>query len=347
MIGFLKEVVPTADAKLSDAILAHLNDLTKPLGSLGYLEELATCYCLCKASARAKLESMKVLTFAGDHGVTAERITPFPSEVTRQMVMNMAAGGAAVSVMCRSAGIDYSVVDVGVNGDFEDMQGLIRQKVARGTANFRLGPAMTREQAARAMKVGYDLAANSRADLIGLGDMGIGNTSASSALYSLFLGLDPAETVGPGTGSSGGLLAKKVRVVSEALSLHRKEWDGSGLDALCRVGGFEIAAITGAVLGGAANRIPTVIDGFIASAGALAAIRLVPTAMDYLFFSHVSGENFHRKFLASQSIRPILDLDMRLGEGTGAVLAMQVIQQAMACYEQMATFSSAGVSNSV
>jgi nicotinate-nucleotide--dimethylbenzimidazole phosphoribosyltransferase len=344
MLDFILPIRPAANAELEDEIRAHLDELTKPPGSLGRLEEFALQYCLCRQNRLAAIHVMKLFTFAGDHGITTEGITPYPAEVTRQMVLNMAAGGAAVSVMCKTAGIEYAVVDVGVNSEFDPLPGLIIRKVREGTRNFLTMPAMTATDCESAIKIGYELAVSAGADLLGAGEMGIGNSSSASALYSLLLGADPTQTVGPGTGSHGALLEKKRTAVRTAVELHKKEWDGSPFDALRRVGGFELAAICGMALGGAATGIPVVIDGFIASAGALIALLIVPNVRDYLLFSHISAEPFHREFYTKQSIRPVLDLDMRLGEGTGAVLAMQIIQQSMMCYANMATFHSAGVS---
>ncbi len=329
---------------LQKEVLDRLDRLTKPPGSLGRLEEFALRYCLCRGTADAEISRMKVFTFAGDHGITEEKITPYPSEVTYQMVLNMVNGGAAVSVMSRKAGIDCAVVDIGVAESFQELPRLLIRKVAPGTRNFLLEPAMTEAQCREAIQVGFDLAVESNSDLLGIGEMGIGNTSSSSALYSLLLDADPEETVGPGTGSSGPLLNRKKQVIKQALLLHRAEWDGTPLDALRRLGGYEIAGMTGMIFGSIHRRVPLVVDGFVASAAALVAIRLNPEARKYLFFSHASDEKYHVNFLERQEIRPILSLDMRLGEGTGSVLAMQIIAQAMECYHRMATFESAGVS---
>ena len=338
------DVHPVGNEPLEKEILDRLNNLTKPIGSLGRLEEFALRYCLCRGNAGARLSSMKLFTFAGDHGITEENITPYPSEVTYQMVLNMVQGGAAISVMCRKAGIGCAVVDMGVKGVFQELPGLLIRKIAPGTKNFRREPAMSDKECLKALTVGHDLAEESGCDLLGVGEMGIGNTSSASALYSLLLDLAPEETVGAGTGSAGALLEKKKQVIRNAVLFHRKEWDRTPLEALRRVGGFEIAGMTGLILGGARNRIPLVIDGFVATAAALVAMTMEPAAKDYLFFAHASAEQFHKPFLASQGIEPILSLGMRLGEGTGSVLAMQVISQAMECYQRMATFDSAGVS---
>jgi nicotinate-nucleotide--dimethylbenzimidazole phosphoribosyltransferase len=233
---------------------------------------------------------------------------------------------------------------MGVNADLDDREGLVIRKVRKSTRNFAKEAAMTGEECAQAIETGIELAVGSGADVLGAGEMGICNTASASALYSMLLDLDPSLTVGPGTGSAGALLEHKKRVVTRAVKRHCASWDGSALEALERVGGYEIAGMVGLMLGGAGRRIPVVVDGFISSAAALVAMRLKPTVKDYLFFSHASAETFHESFLAREGIRPLLALDMRLGEGTGAVLAMQLIEQAMACYHEMATFSSAGVS---
>jgi len=335
---------PVANKDLEKEVVDRLNNLTKPIDSLGRLEEFVLRYCLCRGTAAAKVSRMKIFTFAGDHGITEENITPYPSEVTYQMALNMADGGAAISVMCRKAGIDCTVVDMGVKSSFQESPGLLIKKIAGGTKNFKKAPAMSREECLKALDVGQDLAKGSACDLLGVGEMGIGNTSSASALYSLLLDVDPEETIGAGTGSVGALLEKKKQVVRDAVLFHRREWDRTPFEALRRVGGFEIAGMTGMILGGAQSRIPVVIDGFVATAAALVAMKMEPEVKDYLFFAHASAERFHKPFLASQGIEPILSLNMRLGEGTGSVLAMQIIVQAMECYHRMATFESAGVS---
>jgi nicotinate-nucleotide--dimethylbenzimidazole phosphoribosyltransferase len=335
---------PVADASLEREIIARLNNLTKPVGSLGLLEELALRYLLCKRRVDAPLSMMQIFTLAGDHGITDEKITPYPSEVTYQMVLNMVRGGAAISVMCRKAGIGCTVVDMGVKGAFHEQPGLLIRKIAPGTRNFSKEPAMSEKECLKALDVGSQLAAGSGCDLLGIGEMGIGNTSSASALYSLLLDVDPLETVGIGTGSVGVMLERKKQAIMAGVSLHKKAASGSPLEALRRVGGFEIAGLTGMILAAAESRIPVVVDGFVASAAALAAIRMEPETRGYLFFAHASAEAYHETFLKNEGIRPILSLDMRLGEGTGSLLAMQIIAQAMECYHRMATFQNAGVS---
>lgn len=332
---------------LTDKIKAHLNDLTKPVGSLGRLEEFALQYCMVKQNENAALTTSKMFVFAGDHGITQQNVCPFPKSVTYQMVTNIAAGGAAISVLCKNSSIDLAVVDMGVDADFAYSSKLINCKVARGTNDFSQGCAMTKEECLEAVNHGRRLAKESGADLLGIGEMGIGNSSSASALYAMLLGIEPERTVGAGTGSQGEMLEHKKQVIASSVAMHRKDWNGDSLDALRRVGGYEIAGMTGMILGAAESAIPVVVDGFIAGAGALVAMRHEPNVKQYLFFSHASAEKFHKAFLDIEGLRPILDLDMRLGEGSGAAIAMQIIRQAMNCYHQMATFSSAGVSKEV
>ncbi len=342
---FMIPAIPMCeDPGLRARIQANLDNLTKPKGSLGRLEECAVRYLLCRGTDFAPLERMALFTFAADHGITAQRITPFPREVTAQMTLNMIEGGAAVSVMCRSAGITCSVVDMGVDGDLPEHATLLGRKIARGTADLSIGPAMTSQQCRNALSTGVDTALSADADLFGVGEMGIGNSAAAAALYALLLDLDGSMTTGKGTGSNGSVLARKRVTVQRAVALHRSEWDQTPLDALRRCGGFEIAGITGFLLGAASKRIPVVIDGFICGAAALTATRIEPAVANYLIYSHVSAERFHRTFLRNGGIKPLLDLGMRLGEGTGAVLAMQIVAQALHCYHEMATFRSASVS---
>jgi len=332
------------NSELAGKIREHLDDLTKPKGSLGMLEEFALQYCLCKNDIHAKLNKMGIFTFAADHGITAQNVCPYPKEVTFQMVANIAHGGAAISVMCKNAGIDHSVVDMGVDADVEYTAKLINCKVARGTEDFSTGCAMTTAQCEAALQHGKNIAAVSDSDLLGIGEMGIGNSSSASAIYSMLLGLDPYRTVGAGTGSAGPMLEHKKNIISKSVAMHLKEYDGTPFDVLRRVGGYEIAAMAGLIIGAAAKRVPVVVDGFISGSAALVAMKMNPSIVDYLYFSHASAEQFHKAFFEFVGLRPILSLDMRLGEGTGAAIAMQIIKQAMNCYHEMATFSGAGVS---
>jgi nicotinate-nucleotide--dimethylbenzimidazole phosphoribosyltransferase len=233
---------------------------------------------------------------------------------------------------------------MGVNADFPPSDGLVQLKVAKGTKNFAREPAMSAEECEEAIINGYDLIRKCDADIVGAGEMGIGNSSSAAALYSLYLDLPAKTTAGAGTGSVGELYARKVDTIQLGLDLHKIESSGNPLEILRRVGGLEICGMVGAIFGAAAKRVPVVVDGFIAGAAACAASRIAPASKGYIIYSHTSAEKFHREYLETEKAKPVLDLDMCLGEGTGAILALQIIQQAMACYNQMATFSSAGVS---
>jgi len=338
-------VANSSNLSLYESVQKRLDNLTKPHGSLGRLEEMVIQYCLARNSAEATIQKKKCFVFAADHGITAEKVTPYPRDVTVQMVLNMLAGGAAISVMCRNSGVECLVVNMGVDGDFNSHSRLIDRSVGCGTKNFRLGCAMNNVECDNALNAGYKLGLEADADICAIGEMGIGNTSSASALYSLLLGTDAVLTVGRGTGAEGALLDEKRRVISESVSFHAEKWDGTPFDALKRVGGFEIAAMAGFIIGCSVKRIPVIIDGFIASVSALCALRMHPDVYGYLFWGHTSNEQFHKLALDSMNARPILNLDMRLGEGTGAILAMNIIEHALKCYHQMASFGSAGVSN--
>lgn len=345
MIDFNEMILNPDNQELEDIIIARLNDLTKPRGSLGRLEEFALKYCMCKGNENAAINKKSFFVFAGDHGITANGVTPFPKEVTVQMVNNMLSGGAAISVLCHNANIECQIVDMGVDGDFEDHRSLIKKKIDRGTKDFLSDCAMTADQCEQALKTGFDIAQSCTADICGIGEMGIGNTSSASALFSLLFNKDGNVTVGKGTGADGEILERKKNIINQAVQFHRKSWDGTAFSALQRVGGFEIAGMAGFIIGCAAKRTPVVIDGFISSAAAHCAIGIAPKIKSYLFFGHLSDEKFHYTVLHETGVKPILQLGMRLGEGTGAALAMQIIEQAMNCYHQMATFSSARITN--
>jgi nicotinate-nucleotide--dimethylbenzimidazole phosphoribosyltransferase len=335
------------DRSLAPSIQAHLDDLTKPQGSLGRLETLAMQYCLATHSTHPVLGKLRIYCFAGDHGVADEGVSAFPKAVTPQMVHNMLAGGAAINVFARHVGAELKVVDMGVDAEFAEAEGLIREKVARGTANIAVGPAMSGAQTVQALEAGIRLAGQSARDgvtLLGTGEMGIANTTPATALFAAYLGCTPASITGRGTGLTDDRLVHKIAVVEKALAVNRQRLD-SPLAILSALGGFEIAGIAGLVLGAAAHGIPVVADGFISTAGALAAIRLQPGAADYIFFSHLSEERGHRLIMEKLAVKPILDLNMRLGEGTGAALAMNLIAASVRMYNEMATFSSAQVSN--
>ncbi len=339
------EIIEKLWCEIEDPPVFAIENLTNPPGSLGLLEELVLRYCLCWGTSVARFNKKTIHVFASDHGITAEGVSPYPKEVTAQMVQNMLSGGAAITVMCHHADVRYNVVDIGVDYKFMPDKLLIDRKIAAGTNTFINSDAMTSQQVRIAIQTGISLGRELRSDITAIGEMGIGNTSSASALFALLLDKDSGETVGSGTGVSGDLLDEKLRIIDKALAFHRKQWDKSPVDALKRVGGFEIAGMTGYILGCASKGIPVVIDGFIATASALCSIKMKPNIKDYLFFGHVSSEKFHKYVLKELGVSAILNLGMRLGEGTGAILAMQIIEQALNCYHNMATFSSAGVAN--
>lgn len=343
--SLLAEIRPV-DRSMVPAVQAHLDDLTKPQGSLGRLEEIAMSFVLATGSTVPVLEKKKICCFAADHGVAAEGVSAFPAEVTPQMVYNMVGGGAAINVLSRHAGADLDVVDVGVNHDFPDTAGLVKRKVGKGSGNIACGPAMSEEEALQAFMHGTRLAreaASAGYHLLGTGEMGIANTTPATALYAVLLGIDPDTITGRGTGIDNARLEHKKDVIRKAIEVNRS-YCATPLGTLRSLGGFEIVAIAGFVLGASSCRIPVVVDGFISSAGAVAAMKICPDIKDYLFFSHLSSEQGHKTVMHALGARPILDLDLRLGEGTGAALAMQVIEASVKLYRQMATFSSANIS---
>lgn len=341
------KTIAAVDRGIGAEVQAHLDDLTKPPGSLCRLEEIAMRYCLASGTTTPTMGKKAIFTFAGDHGVADAGVSAFPREVTPQMVMNMLAGGAAINVLGRHAGAEVHVVDMGVADPLDAAgEALIRRKVRGGTGNIAEGPAMTIGQARKAVEVGIELASEAAAagvTLLGTGDMGIANTTPSSALFAALLPCDVAPITGRGTGIDDRRLAHKIDVIEKALEVNADRL-GTPLEALAAVGGLEIAGICGLVLGGAANRVPVVVDGFISSAAALVACRMKPEVVDYLFFSHMSAEAGHATFFEKFGATPLLDLGLRLGEGTGAALAMTLVDAAIKIYNEMATFSSAGVS---
>ncbi|HWI41239.1 MAG TPA: nicotinate-nucleotide--dimethylbenzimidazole phosphoribosyltransferase [Verrucomicrobiae bacterium] len=328
---------------------ALLDDKTKPLGSLGRLEEIASRFCAITGCTDGCCGKKVIFTFAGDHGVVEEGVSAFPKEVTPQMVYNFLTGGAGVNVLARHAGAEVRVVDIGVDHDFEPTPGLLLRKVGRGTRNLCRGAAMTREEAVAAVEVGIELAAEAAREgvsLVGTGEMGIGNTTPSSAMIAVFSGLPVEEVTHRGTGIDDQALLRKREVIARGLEVNRPD-PSDPLDVLAKVGGFEIAGIAGLVLGCAAERIPVVVDGFISTAGALVACEIDPRVKDYIFASHKSVEVGHAFMLQRIGAEPILDLRMRLGEGTGAALAMGIIEASLKILREMATFSQAGVSEQV
>jgi nicotinate-nucleotide--dimethylbenzimidazole phosphoribosyltransferase len=342
--------LPTFDEAAAAAARAHQAQLTKPPGSLGRLEELGVFF----AGARGQFpvaapERARIYVFAADHGVAAEGVSPYPSSVTAAMVANFVAGGAAISVLTRSLGIELGVVDVGVASPIPPVTGaaLLSMPVRKGTASFLREPAMTRAEAQAALDVGARLAADAAGEgvaLLGAGEMGIGNTTAAAAVVAALTGAAADAVVGRGTGVDDAGLARKIEVVRAALERHRLD-PADALGVLAAVGGLEIAAMAGLMLGGAEHRVPVVVDGFISGAAALVAVRLAPRVRDFLCFSHLSAERGHRIVCDALDARPLFDLGMRLGEGTGAALAVNLLRSAVRLQVEMATFASAGVAN--
>ena len=325
---------------------ARLNRLTKPLGSLGRLEELAARYVMITGEVKPSVPRGAVFTFAADHGVTEEGVSAYPREVTPQMVLNFLRGGAGVNVLARHAGVDVKVVDIGVDYDFGMVPELIARKVMRGTRNLLSEPAMTRAQAELSVMVGVELASEAVQEgigLIGTGDMGIGNTTPSAAITSVMTGQAVDEVTGRGTGIDDVGHARKISVIRQALDLHRPDRNDA-LDVLTKVGGLEVGGLAGLMLGAAAARVPVVLDGFIAGAAALIAVGLQPRCREYLIASHRSVERGHQAIMDHLGVKPLLDLDLRLGEGTGACLGMSLVCAAIKIYNEMATFDEAGVS---
>ena len=338
--------IQRTDLRLLAQAQARLDRLTKPIGSLGRLEELAARYVMITGEMKPKVPRGAVFTFAADHGVTVEGVSAYPSAVTPQMVLNFLRGGAGVNVLARHAGIEVRVVDIGVNFDFEAVPGLIHKKVMPGTKNLLVESAMSPMQAEQSLQVGIELAtvaAQQGVGLIGTGEMGIGNTTASSAIAAVITRRPVAEVTGRGTGIDDVSYARKIDVIQRALAIHRPDRTNA-MEVLAKVGGLEIGGLAGLMLGAAAARIPIVLDGFIAGAAALIAVGLQPRCKDYLIASHQSVERGHQAILDHLGLKPLFDLDLRLGEGTGACLGMSLVFAAIKILTEMATFDEAGVS---
>lgn len=329
----------------------RLDRLTKPPGSLGYLEEMVVRYAAIRGDGDARFGGGALAVFVADHGIAEEGVSAFPQAVTLEMLRNIAAGGAAISVLARRFGYRLAVVDAGVKIDTSSspFAGVTYRRIGAGTANFAREAAMSRAQVRRALETGIETAREfgaAGATLIGIGEMGIANSTSAAAILCATTGLSPAELAGRGTGLDDAGVRRKVAILERALERHRASLTDAE-SILSTVGGFEVAAMAGVCLAGAALRIPVVVDGFIATAAAAAAERLFPGLFDYLFFAHRSAEGGHARALERMGVRPILDLAMRLGEGTGAALAMNLLEAALETYRSMATFESAGVSGKV
>lgn len=325
---------------------ARQDTLTKPRGSLGRLEELSIQVAGITGQARPRIENKVIVTMAGDHGVVAEGVSAYPSEVTIQMVYNFLRGGAGINVLARHVGARVVIVDMGVAGELEPHPDLVNRKVAFGTRNMAQGPAMSRAQAIQAVVAGIEVVEQELVkgmDIVGVGDMGIGNTTPASAITAAITGAPVAEVTGRGTGIDDEQLRHKVVVIEQALALNQPDPEDP-LDVLAKVGGFEIGGIAGVAIGAAAHRIPVVLDGFIAGAGALIAAELAPQVKDYMIAAHQSVENGHRWILDRLGLTPLFDLGLRLGEGTGAALGISIVEAAVKILNEMATFGEADVS---
>lgn len=346
----LCDAISPVDCGLTARAKARLDNLTKPPGSLGRLEDAAArLYCIGQGRAPLRVDPAIMFTVAGDHGVAAEGVSAFPQEVTRQMVANFLKGGAAVNALCRAVGMDLRVVDAGcVGGAFAPHPLLMDVRCGDGTANFTQGPAMSEDMCRTALERGADLAdvaAEQRYACVGVGEMGIANTTSATALYCALLHLEPENVAGPGTGASPEMIRRKAQVVRRACAANAAALErGEPLGILAALGGFEIAVMAGIMLGAARRRLPVLVDGFISTAAFAAARALCPAVQGYCFLSHASAEPGYAAALgALDAERPLLDLGLRLGEGTGAALALHLLRSAAAVFNDMATFAQAGV----
>ena len=337
--------VPPVSRALDPAIQRAIDTKTKPLGALGVLEALAAQVARIQNTLTPWLQSCRLTLFAGDHGIAEEGVSAYPQAVTRQMVANFLAGGAAANVLARTNGVDLQVVDAGVAGDPVEAPGLVSRRIAAGTRNFAASPAMTAGQRDSALSAGEALGAAVAADAAAFGEMGIGNTSSATLVAHKLTGAGLEDLVGRGAGLDDAGLARKHEILERAARRTAPRLDPA--DALREYGGFEMVMMAGAMAGTARTGAVVLVDGFIAGVAALAAVGMAPALRDYLVFAHRSAEHGHGAVLAALDARPLLDLDMRLGEGTGALLAWPVLQCAAAMLSEMASFESAGVSGPV
>jgi nicotinate-nucleotide--dimethylbenzimidazole phosphoribosyltransferase len=345
------ETIAPPDGMAAEEASRRLDSLTKPRGSLGYLEEIVRRYAAIRCDPEARMGGGALCVFVADHGVADERVSAYPQAVTAEMLRNIAGGGAAVSVLARRLGYRLWITDVGVVADtsVDALPGVFYRRIGAGTRNLAREAAMSVAQARAALEVGVEVARGAvaaGATLIGIGEMGIANSTSAAALLAAFTRVRPARLTGRGAGVDDAGIQRKVAVIERALKLHRAALKDP-LATLAALAGFEIAAMAGVCLGGAAQNVPVVVDGFIATAAAVAAERLSPGLFAHLFFGHRSSEGGHALALEKVGVRPIVDLEMRLGEGTGAALAMSVIEAALALFHEMATFESAGVSEKI
>ena len=339
-------MIKPPDKRAMSQAQSRQDTLTKPPGSLGRLEELSVQLAGIQGRAIPQIKDKAIIIMAGDHGVVAEKIGHWPQEVTAQMVANFLHGGAGINVLARQAGTRITVVDMGVASNLKHDPRLLSKKVSPGTRNMALGPAMTAEQAVQAIETGIEVMTaevGRGLDIVGTGDMGIGNTTASSAICAVMTGKPVAEVTGRGTGLDDRQLKHKIAVIEKALAVNHPD-PAQPLDVLAKVGGFEIGGLAGVMLAAAAHRLPVVIDGFISGAAALIATALAPGLKDFIIPAHVSAEAGHRALLKHLGLKPLLDLGLRLGEGTGAALGIFLAETAARILAEMSTFAEAGVS---
>ena len=337
--------IPQLDESAMSKARARQDQLTKPQGSLGRLEDISVQIAGITANARPRLDDKVIIVMAGDHGVVAQGVSAFPQEVTPQMVMNFLNGGAAINVLARHVNARVVVVDMGVAVDMNDFEGLVNMKVKPGAHDFTQGPAMTRDQAIQAILAGAEVVKAELArglDILGTGEMGIGNTTPATAIAAVLTGKDPADITGPGTGLDAEGVRRKTAIIRQGIDVNRPN-PADALDVLSKVGGFEIAGLVGAMLAAANNRRPVVVDGFISTAAAMVAVSLAPDLRSYLIAAHRSEERGHGVMLEWIGLEPLLDLGLRLGEGTGAALAIGLADAACKILDEMATFAEAAV----
>ncbi len=346
MVELLKKIEP-ASKKWEAKAWERLRSQIRPRGSLGMLELMGARLAAIKKSLNPELGRKIIFTMAGDHGVAAEGVSAYPQEVTGQMVYSFTQGWASINVLAGFIGAEVRVVDCGVAAELPEEWPIVHRKIGKGTASILRGPAMSREEALKGLLLGAELVMGSFDEgyhLFGTGDMGIANTTPSTAIVAAFSGKPVSRLTGRGTGIDDEAFERKVRVIESALDLNRPDPEDP-VDVLSKVGGYEIAALGGAILGAAAVKAPIVCDGFIATAGALVACKLAPSARDYLFLSHLSQEVGHKTMAELLELRPILDLGMRLGEGTGAALAMNIVEASAKVLGEIKTFAEAGVTD--
>ena len=347
MLEKIIEKIQPLDEAAMEAAQARQNTLTKPAGSLGRLEELSIQIAGITGQPIPKINDKVIITMAGDHGVVAEGVSAFPQEVTPQMVLNFLYEGAAINVLAKHVGARISVVDLGVAAEMEAHPALVNKKIAKGTANMTQGPAMSRADAEKSILAGVEIVEaeiEKGLDIVGTGDMGIGNTSPSAAIAATLTGIEPAKIAGRGTGVDDEGLKRKIDAIERALAQNNPD-PKDGLDVLAKVGGFEIGGLAGVMLGAAANRKPVMVDGFISTAAAMIATTLAPAVRPYLISAHRSQEYGHMQMIEWLGLKPLVDLDFRLGEGTGAALGISLAEAACKILSDMATFAEAGVAD--